>query len=83
MSHEATGSGLGIAVFPILFFSFQHNQDAVDNFEAVDLSWVKSATDPLKVLGHGLDFLEDPSKINSDNCEMWCNLHITPALGAS
>ena len=52
----------------------------MDNFEAVDLSWVKSATDPLEVLGHGLDFLEDPSKINSNNCEMWCNLHITPAL---
>ena len=52
-----------------------------DNFEAVDLSWVKNATDPLEVLGHGLDFLEDPSKINSDNCKMWCNLHITPALG--
>ena len=52
-----------------------------DNFEAVDLSWVKNATDPLEVLGHGLDFLEDPSKINSDNREMWCNLHITPALG--
>ena len=52
-----------------------------DNFEAVDLSWVKSAMDPLEVLRHGLDFLEDPSKINSNNCEMWCNLHITPALG--
>ena len=51
-----------------------------DNFEAVDLSWVKSATDLLEVLGHGLDFLEDPSKINSDKCEMWCNLHVTPAL---
>ena len=48
---------------------------------AVDLSWVKSATDPLEVLGHGLDFLEDPSKINSNNREMWCNLHLTPALG--
>ena len=80
MSHEAMGSGLGIALFLILF-SFQHNQDVADNFEAVDLSWVKSATDPLKVLGHGLNFLEDPSKINSDNCKMWCNLHITPALG--
>ena len=36
--------------------------------------------DPLKVLRHSLDFLEDPSKINSNNCEGWCNLHITPAL---
>ena len=51
-----------------------------DNFEAVDLSWVKSATDPLEVLRHGLDFLEDPSKINSDNRKMWCNLHVTPAF---
>ena len=48
-------------------FSFQCNQDAVDNFEVVDLSWVKCAMDPLKVLGHGLEFLEDPSKINSNN----------------
>ena len=52
----------------------------MDNFEAVDLSWVKNATDPLVVLRQGLDFLEDPSKINNDNCERWCNLHITPAL---
>ena len=36
--------------------------------------------DPLEVLRHGLDFLEDPSKINNDNHEMWCNLHVTPAL---
>ena len=47
-----------------------------DNFETVDLSWVKSATDTLKVLGHSVEFLEEPSKINSDNREMWCNLHI-------
>ena len=51
-----------------------------DNFEAVDLSWVKNVTDPLVVLRQGLDFLEDPSKISNDNCERWCNLHITPAL---
>ena len=51
-----------------------------DNFEAVDLSWVKNAADPLEVLGQGLDFLEDPSKINNNNREMWCNLHVTPAL---
>ena len=49
MSHEAMGSGLGIALFLILF-PFQHNQDVADNFEAVDLSWVKDATDPLEVL---------------------------------
>ena len=53
----------------------------MDNFDAVDLSWVKSTTDPLEVLKHGLDFLQDPSKINGNNCEIWCNLHITPALG--
>ena len=52
----------------------------MDNFEAVDLSWVKNATDPLMVLRQGLDFLEDPSKINNNNRERWCNLHITPAL---
>ena len=51
-----------------------------DNYEAVDLSWVKNATDPLKVLRHRLDFLKDPSKINNDNHERRCNLHITPAL---
>ena len=53
----------------------------MDNFETVDLSWVKSTTDPLEVLRHSLDFLEDPSKMNSNNHEMWCNLHVTPALG--
>ena len=51
-----------------------------DNFEAVDLSWVKNATDPLEVLKQGSDFLEDPSKISIDNRERWCNLHVTPAL---
>ena len=51
-----------------------------DNFEAVDLSWVKNATDPLEVLKQGLDFLEDPSKISNNNRERWCNLHVTPAL---
>ena len=52
----------------------------MDNFNAVDLSWVKCTTDPLKVLRHGLAFLEDPSKIDDSNHEVWCNLHITPAL---
>ena len=47
-----------------------------DNFEAVDLSWVKNITDPLVVLRQGLDFLEDPSKISNDNREKWCNLHV-------
>ena len=31
------------------------------------------------MLRHGVSFLEDPSKINS-NRNIWCNLHITPAL---
>ena len=53
----------------------------MDNFDAVDLSWVKSTMDPLEVLKHSLDFLQDPSKINSNNREIWCNLHITPILG--
>ena len=44
------------------------------------LSWVKSTTDPLEVLKRGLDFLQDPSKINGNNRKIWCNLHITPAL---
>ena len=51
-----------------------------DNFEAIDLSWVKNATDSLEVLKQGSDFLEDPSKISIDNRERWCNLHVTPAL---
>ena len=59
----------------------QPNQDAADNFDAVDLSWVKSTMDPLKVLKDSLDFLQDPSKINGNNHEIWCNLHVTPALG--
>ena len=52
----------------------------MDNFDAVDLPWVKSTMDPLEVLKHGLDFLQDPSKINGNNHEIWCNLHVTPAL---
>ena len=31
-------------------------------------------------LRHGLAFLQDPSKIDDSNHEVWCNLHITPAL---
>ena len=51
-----------------------------DNFEAINLSWIKNVTDPLKVLKQGSDFLEDPLKISIDNRERWCNLHVTPAL---
>ena len=36
--------------------------------------------DPLEVLRHGVTFLEDPSKIDDSNHNVWCNLHITPAL---
>ena len=36
--------------------------------------------DPLEVLRHGVSSLEDPSKINDSNHNVWCNLHITPAL---
>ena len=41
---------------------------------------MRCTTDPLEVLGHGIAFLQDPSKIDANNCEVWCNLHITPAL---
>ena len=64
----------------LLLFSIQRDQEVADNFKAVDLSWVKNATDPLEVLQQGLDFLEDPSKISNNNHERWCNLHVTPAL---
>ena len=37
--------------------SFQPDQDAMDNFNAVDLSWVKCTMDPLKVLRHRSGFL--------------------------
>ena len=52
----------------------------MDNFEAIDLSWIKNVTEPLEVLKQGSDFLEDPSKISVSNRERWCNLHVTPAL---
>ena len=52
----------------------------MDNFDAVDLSWLRCTTDPLKVLRHGITLLQDPSKIDDSNHEVWCNLHITPAL---
>ena len=62
------------------FLSFQPNQEATDNFKAVDFSWVRCTTDPIEVLRHGIIFLQDTSKIHEINCEVWCNLHITPAL---
>ena len=59
---------------------FQPNQKATNNFDAVDLSWLRRTTDPLEVLRHGVSLLEDPSKINDSNRNVWYNLHITPAL---
>ena len=61
--------------------SFQPNQDELDNFDSVDLSWVRHTMHPLKVLRHGVAFLQDPSKIDKSNHEVWCNLHITPTFG--
>ena len=61
---------------------FQPNQWVSDNFEPVNLSWLRCNTNPDIVQGHGLAFLEDPSKISDDNRSMWCNLHITPALSS-
>ena len=59
---------------------FQPNQKVMDNFNAVDLSWLRHTTDPLEVLRHSIALLQDPSKINESNHNVWCNLHITPAL---
>ena len=61
-------------------FFIQRDQNLADNFEAIDLSWIKDVNDPLEVLKQGSDFLEDPSKISINNQERWCNLHVTPAL---
>ena len=75
------GFGLGIALFLILvFFSFSITRMRWTTLKLLTCPWVKNAMDPLKVLGQGLDFLEDPSKINNDNHKTWCNLHVTPAL---
>ena len=74
------GSGLDIALFSDFLCPFSLIRMQWTTLRLCDLSWVKSTTDPLLVLKHGLDFLQDPSKINGNNREMWCNLHITPAL---
>ena len=63
-----------------MFSVFQPNEKPLDNFDPVDLSWLRCTKDPLKVLRHGATFLEDPSKIDDNNHSVWCNLHITPAL---
>ena len=65
-------------LMPSLYF--QPNQKAMDNFDTVDLSWLRHTMDQLEVLRHGVSFLEDSSKIDDSNHNVWCNLHITPAL---
>ena len=81
VSCESSRFGLSVASFlTCFFFSIQCDQKVADNFEAVDLSWIKNVTDPLEVLKQGSDFLEDPLKISVNNRERWCNLHVTPAL---
>ena len=61
---------------------FQPNQHVSDNFEPVDLSWLRCNTDLDTIQGYKLSFLEDPSKISDDNRNICCNLHITPALSS-
>ena len=61
---------------------FQPDQQASDNFEPINLSWLRCNTNPDIVQGHRLTFLEDPSKISDDNRSMWCNLHVTPTLSS-
>ena len=80
MSCESSRFGLSVASFLTVVFPIQRDQNVADNFKAIDLSWIKNATDPLEVLKQGSDFLEDPSKISINNRERWCNLHVTPAL---
>ena len=69
VSCESSRFGLSIASFLTCFFLFSVTRMWRDNFEAVDLSWIKNATDPLEVLKQGSDFLEDPSKISINNRE--------------
>ena len=60
--------GLKNAIVPLTSsLSFQPNQDAMDIFNAVDLSLVRHTTDPLEVLRHGSVLLQDPSKIDESN----------------
>ena len=65
-----------------LLLIFQPNQQASNNFKPINLSWLRHNADPDVIQGHGLAFLEDPSKISDDNWNMWCNLHVTPALSS-
>ena len=73
MSESAIVQGM-----PSLYF--QPNQKTKDNFDGIDLSWLRCTTGPLEVSRHSVALLEDPSKINNSNCNVWCNLHITPTL---
>ena len=61
---------------------FQPNQHASDNFEPIDLSWLRCNINPDTVQGYRLSFLEDPSKISDDNRNIWYYLHITPELSS-
>ena len=64
LSLEVHGIQVGSTVdqlMPSLYF--QPNQKAMDNFDTVDLSWLRHTMDPLEVLRHGVSFLEDPSKL--------------------
>ena len=53
-----------------------------DNFEPIDLSWLRCNTDLDTIQGYRLSFLEDPSKVSDYNRNIWCNLHIIPALSS-
>ena len=55
-------------LMPSLYF--QPSLKAMDNFDTVDLSWLRCTMDPLEVLRHGVSFLEDPSKIDDRNCDV-------------
>ena len=68
---EVHGIQVGSTVaqlMPSLYF--QPNQKAMDNFNTVDVSWLRHTTDPLEVLRHGVSFLEDPSKTDDSNCHV-------------
>ena len=81
ISHEVAGYGLKVLLFCwhlLCSFSLIRIQWTTSMLWTV--SWVRHTTDPLKVLRYGIAFLQDPSKIDASNHEVWCNLHITPAL---
>ena len=62
---------------------FQPDECTSDNFKPIELSWLRCPnTNPDTIQGFGVSFLEDPSKITDDDRNVWCNLHITPALSS-